>query len=67
MTNYQNSKIYKITDKDNKDLECLRGGDINIIMYFEFVNGIHFLLENDNFIFREGNTRGSGHIMKIIE
>jgi GTPase len=60
-------KIYKITDKDNKDLECLRGGDKNIIMYFEFIQGTHFLLENDRFIFREGNTRGSGHVMKFIE
>ena len=34
--------IYKITDKDNKDLECLRGCDKNIIMYFEFIQGTHF-------------------------
>jgi GTPase len=50
-----------------KYLECLRGGYKNTIMYFEFIQGTYFLLENYRFIFREGNTRRSGNVMKIIE
>lgn len=59
-------RIYKITDNNNKELECLRGGDKNIKMYFEFIKGKHFVQEGDRFIFREGSTRGSGHIVKIL-
>jgi elongation factor 1-alpha len=60
-------KIYKIEDEKGKELECLRGGDKNIQIYFEFVNGKHVVLKDDRFIFREGRTRGSGHIVNIIE
>lgn len=60
-------KITKITDGKDKEVECLRGGDKDMKVYFQFLIGKHFLLEGDRFIFREGNTRGSGHIVKILE
>jgi len=60
-------KITKISDNKDKDVECLRGGDKDMKVYFEFLQGKHFLMVGDRFIFREGNTRGSGHIMKILE
>jgi len=60
-------KITKITNSKDVDVEYLQGGDKDMNVYFEFLNCKHFLLEKDRFIFREGNTRGSGHIIKIIE
>jgi len=60
-------RIYKILDKKENDIECLRGGDNNANVYFEFIRGKHFVQEGDRFIFREGNTRGSGHIVKLID
>ena len=59
--------IYKIEDENGKDIEYLKGGDKNILVYFEFIYNKNFILENDRFIFREGKTRGSGHIVKIVE
>ena len=59
--------IFRIEDENGKELECLRGGDKNIKIYFEFLNGKYFILKNDRFIFREGKTRGSGNIISIIE
>jgi elongation factor 1-alpha len=59
--------IFKIEDENGKELECLRGGDKNIKIYFEFLNGKYFISKNDRFIFREGKTRGSGNIISIIE
>ena len=60
-------RIYKIEDDKGKELECLRGGDKNIQVYFEFIYGVYVVLKDDRFIFREGKTRGSGHIINIIE
>jgi elongation factor 1-alpha len=60
-------RIYKIEDDKGKELECLRGGDKNIQVYFEFLYGVYVVLKDDRFIFREGKTRGSGHIINIIE
>lgn len=62
----QTVKITDIKNSEGKNIECLRGGDKNINVYFEFINEKHFVREQDLFIFREGNTRGSGCIIKII-
>ena len=59
--------VYKIEDEKGNEIECLRGGDNNVRIYFEFMHGKHIVLENDRFIFREGRTRGSGYIINIIE
>ena len=59
-------RITSIKNKKGEDMECLRGGDTDINVYFEFLHDVHFIREKDRFIFREGNTRGSGHIVKII-
>jgi elongation factor 1-alpha len=59
--------IFRIEDENGKELECLRGGDKNIKIYFEFLYGKYFILKNDRFIFREGKTRGSGNIISILE
>lgn len=58
--------VYKITDYDNKSLNCIRGGDKKCKVYFEFIDGKQFVNVNDRFIFREGRTRGSGQIIEII-
>jgi GTPase len=60
-------RITRIENKEGKNMECLRGGDKDIDVYFEFLHDAQFIREKDRFIFREGNTRGSGHIVKIIE
>ena len=57
--------VYKIEDEKGNEIECLRGGDNNVRIYFEFMHGKHIVLENDRFIFREGRTRGSGYIINI--
>ena len=58
--------IYKITDCNGKNIGCIRGGDKNCKVYFEFIAGKQFVNINDRFIFREGRTRGSGKIIEII-
>ena len=60
-------KITRIKNKEGKDIDCLRGGDRDVNVYFKFLQDAQFIREKDRFIFREGNTRGSGHIVKIIE
>lgn len=59
--------VYKITDYDGKELDCIRGGDKKCKIYFTFINGKQFVKLHDRFIFREGRTRGSGQIIEIVE
>ena len=59
-------RIYKMKSSDGKELETIRGGDKNIKIYFQFLKGKHFVVENDRFLFREGKTRGFGKIIEVL-
>jgi GTPase len=52
--------------RDGKDLPCIRGGDDQVVVCFRFLQDRYFLEVDDLFIFREGNTRGSGVVTKLI-
>lgn len=58
--------IESMTDSKNKKLNCIRGGDANIMVRFRFMRGRYFIMRKDRFIFREGNTRGSGIITELL-
>lgn len=58
--------IYRVDENgENKNLECIRGGDVNVHVKFRFLQGAHYLEIGDLFVFREGNTRGSGIVEQI--
>lgn len=59
-------RIINIKDKKGNNIEFLRGGDKDFYVCFEFIQDKQFICENDRFIFREGKTRGCGHITKIL-
>lgn len=59
------TKVIKIYDKDDKDLECIRGGSKNVFVQFEFIGEKQYVMTGEKFIFREGNTRGFGTIRSI--
>lgn len=52
--------------KEGIEVECIRGGDENIEVTFEFLICSYYVEEGSLFIFRDGNTQGSGIITKIL-
>jgi len=62
--------IYRV-DQQEKDapvqkLNCIRGGDHDVMIKFRFLQGVNFLEAGDLFMFREGKTRGSGVVTEVL-
>ena len=58
--------ILRIEDSKGNVLECLRGGDKNTNVHFEFERSKQYITKGERFIFREGRAKGSGYIKKIV-
>lgn len=50
---------------EEMDKECLRTGD-NAICKFRFLLRAEYMHEGMTFIFREGNTKGIGRVVKLL-
>jgi GTPase len=58
-------KITSITDKDNRKIDVLRGGEMATVE-MTFMKNLNYLEEGQTIIFREGFTRGFGVITKLL-
>jgi GTPase len=57
--------ITNIKNLKGEDVVVTRGGE-DVYMTVRFLRGRHFVKKGDLFVFREGNTRGSGVIKELI-